>query len=126
MGNWEKRTPASIGVGVPDAGYYETNPDAIQNGPGIPPKLAWSPETDLFEKLTRQGEFLGIRSYIHPKIGETYRYKYHWQNEPWWVDVTLDGRTFHLWKGDGQSFTDTADKDESEAPKEAAEDDDAS
>jgi hypothetical protein len=91
-----------------DRGYYETNPDAIESGPGVPPTLAFSCKTPLFEQITREAEFVGLRYYLHPKLGNAYRYKYRWKGEPWWIDVTLDRQAMQVWKGDGQSFTETA------------------
>ena len=35
-------------------GYYETNPDAIAQGPGIPPKIGFRPTTPLAEQLIRE------------------------------------------------------------------------
>lgn len=97
-----------------DTGYYETNPEAIEGGVGIPPTLDFEPTSPLFKQIVREATFVGVRYYLHPKLGNTYRYKYRWKGEPWWIDVTFDRDAYNLWKGDGQSFTET--KEEVEAP----------
>ena len=88
-------------------GYYETNPDAVKNGPGIPPKIGFRPTTPLAEQLVREGSFIGLRYYLHPKLRDTYRYKYTWKGSKWWIDITFDGLAYHLWKDDGQAFIET-------------------
>lgn len=101
-----------------NAGYYETNPDAIATGPGIPPKLGFKPTTPLAEQLIREGSFIGVRYYLHPKLGDAYRYKYTWKGVRWWIDVTLDGLGYQLWKADGQAFIET--KESAEQARQAA------
>lgn len=104
-----------------DTGYYETNPEALETGrPGIPPQLDFEPTTPLVEQMLREASFVGVRFYLHPKLGNTYRYKYRWKGEPWWLDVTFDRDGYHLWKGDGQAFMETReDAEEARAPKPA-------
>ena len=101
-----------------DDGYYESNPEA-DDGPGVPPKLAFTPRTGLFDQIIREAEFIGIRHYLHPKLGNCYRYKYRWKGKPWWIDVTFDGLAINLWKDDGQTFTEKADDPPPEPPQEA-------
>lgn len=68
------------------------------------PQYTFTPASPVVKKVIAGGKLITSRYYLHPKLGNAYRYKYLFENELWWFDVTLDGDSMHCWKGDGSSW----------------------
>ena len=75
----------------------------MENMPAAP-KYNFTPASPAVKKIVDGGKLITARYYLHPKLGDAYRYKYILDGELWWFDVTLDGESMHCWKGDGSSW----------------------
>ena len=68
------------------------------------PHYGFTPASPVVKKIVDGGKLIVAWYYLHPKLGDAYRYKYILDNELWWIDVTLDGESMQCWKGDGSSW----------------------
>jgi len=90
----------------------------------IPPKPAFSftPASPFVKKVMDGGTLIEAHYYLSPKLGDSYRYKYKWEDSVWWIDVPLDGESLQMWKLDGSTWVEGkaaasagGDEDEDEA-----------
>lgn len=72
----------------------------------IPPKPAFhfEPASPFVKKVIEGGSLIEAHYYLHPKLGNAYRYKYKWEDSVWWIDVPLDGASLQMWKLDGSTW----------------------
>lgn len=65
------------------------------------PVYSFKPGSPWVEKVIQNAKLLEKHYYLHPKLGNTYRYKYLLDDTIWWIDVDLDGTSMEMWRGDG-------------------------
>jgi hypothetical protein len=72
----------------------------------IPPKprILFEPASPFVKKLLEGGALIEKHYYLHPKLGNAYRYKYKFEDTVWWIDVNLDGDSAQMWKLDGSCW----------------------
>lgn len=72
----------------------------------IPPKPAYNftPASPYVEKIIAGGSEIEKKYYNHPKLGDSYRYKYRYDDTVWWIDVSLDGESMQVWRLDGSTW----------------------
>ena len=72
----------------------------------IPEKPAYNftPASPWLEKIVATGKLIEAHYYLHPKLGNCYRYKYKVADDVWWIDVDLPGESAQVWKLDGSTW----------------------
>lgn len=72
----------------------------------IPPKPLYNfqPASPFVEQVIGQGQEIEKHYYLHPKLGDSYRYKYKWDETVWWIDVDLAGESMQVWRLDGTTW----------------------
>jgi hypothetical protein len=68
------------------------------------PAFGFKPASPWVEKIVQNGKLIEAHYYLHPKLGDCYRYKYKLENDVWWVDVDLPGTSMQVWKLDGSCW----------------------
>ncbi len=68
------------------------------------PTYRFQPASPYVEKIVRGGSLIEKRYYLHPKLGNAYRYKYAFEETVWWIDVPLDGESLQVWRLDGTTW----------------------
>ena len=68
------------------------------------PRYSFAPASPYVKQVIEGGQLIEKRYYLHPKLGDGYRYKYKWDDSVWWIDVPLDGESLQMWKLDGSSW----------------------
>jgi hypothetical protein len=69
----------------------------------IPDKPAFSFQaaSPWVEKIINGGRLIEKHYYLHPKLGNCYRYKYKLDDTVWWIDADLAGTSIEVWRLDG-------------------------
>lgn len=82
---------------------FAMRPTMMEN---LPPRPAYGfkPASPVVDKLVAEGKEIEKHYYLHPKLGDTYRYKYDWDGTVWWIDVALDGESLQVWRLDGTTW----------------------
>ena len=88
----------------------------------VKPLFNFTPASPWVKKVVDGGALIEKHYYLHPKLGDAYRYKYKFEETVWWIDVPLDGDSMQVWKLDGSAWyegkaaaSDSGDDDEDEA-----------
>lgn len=68
------------------------------------PRYSFTPASPFVSRIIENGKLVEKRYYLHPKLGDSYRYKYTWDGSVWWIDVPLDGESLQVWKLDGSCW----------------------
>ena len=68
------------------------------------PRFGFQPASPWVRKIVDGGSLIEKHYYLHPKLGDGYRYKYKLDGDVWWIDAPLDGESLQVWKLDGSSW----------------------